>query len=79
MRRWVKVQGHTKALSIHSLACSCGDVEDYTGVSFQFDDEGPWVIGLDELKAIVAAAEAEQSSPEHLARVAHRKRKAVTP
>jgi hypothetical protein len=40
----------------------CGEIKD--GVSFRHNDEGGWVIALDDLRKIVAAAEAVRAQPD---------------
>lgn len=47
----INVQGHTKPLYCDTGVSSCGSVKD--GLSFQFGDEGCWVISLEELRQLV--------------------------
>lgn len=64
----VPVAGHSKeltaapVLSVTTGICWCGSIRD--GVAFRFEGEGCWVIALDTLREIVAAAEHERSNVE---------------
>lgn len=51
----VAVQGHSKELYCSYGVSRCGNIDD--GVSFRFEGEGCWVIGLDELKRLVTLAD----------------------
>ena len=50
----VPVAGHRFPLRVTSLNCECGQIEG--GVSFEFANEGGWVVALETLERIVALA-----------------------
>jgi hypothetical protein len=54
----IDVQGHPLLLRVIGLRSSCGNIEDGRGISFEFDGEGCWVIPREDLRRLVAAADA---------------------
>ena len=54
----VNVQGHSLPLFYKVGTSRCGNVND--GISFEFGNEGVWVISLAELKGIVEAEESRR-------------------
>jgi hypothetical protein len=54
----VDVQGHSQVLRVVGLRSSCGSIRNGDGISFAFDRDGCWVISREELRRLVAAADA---------------------
>jgi hypothetical protein len=63
----VDVQGHPQILRVYGLRSSCGNICRGRGISFEFDREGSWVISREELRRLVAAADALDAEESRLA------------
>ena len=56
--RPLRPRGHMKNLRVSALLSGCGDIKLPDGVSLAFENEGCWVVTLDDLRDLVAGAEA---------------------
>lgn len=59
MRRPVKVQGNIDPLFLIGYCCSVGYISG--GLGFEFGSHGSFVIDIEDLKAIIAEAEANRA------------------
>lgn len=61
----INVAGHHLPLHVTSFRAECGNIED--GISFEFGDQGGWVVPLEEIESLCVAARVARKRLDELA------------